>query len=149
MKYLLTLISAIIIFSNSFAFVESETNGDNLISFNGVSNIKLGMSLTELKDSLKGFNFDYYDGFGYYITNSDTSFQLIVNTEVNSDIINSIEIVNSNYYLKNGIKVGSSLKEFKKFYPQLKLNFLLHGSGECFFYYNSDSPRLIIFRTDS
>ena len=106
-KYLL----ALLIFFSFSAYSQT-------IDINGIGEFKIGMDSSELFQKLSNYEYLEYLGYHYFYTNDET--HIVAWTDQNSRI-RGLGTENPIFSLNNGIRVGSTIKDVLKYYPNAKL----------------------------
>lgn len=87
-----------------------------MISYNGVENLIIGDSIKKIWILFPKDRIEYFEGYGYVISENDT-IQMLISSKDNHHIT-SLEFFSPNYYTKSGVYVGSSIEDVKKLYKE-------------------------------
>jgi len=114
---------------NEEKVINTRESFDFSITSEGVDKLILGMPFSQITSVYNDFQFEYFEDYcGYAMSNGNISLFLIVV----EDTLTEIQIGDKRFYLENGLKVGSTVSEFRKLYPNNPIYFNHHDNIEYF-----------------
>lgn len=92
----------------------------NIIRLNGVENLVIGDSIEKLRQIFPPDNVEYFEGYGYAISEKDSVIMLIsCKDQIH---ITAIEFFGSKFTTESGINPGMPLEDVARIYPYLWLS---------------------------